>query len=68
MKLKDIEELIIRYGQIDGGHHKAWVLDGIMRIIKGDKYADFVKRYEYTDDDGNTCEEKEYEWDVGIAP
>ena len=24
-----------RYGGIDGGHHKAWVLDQMARIIKG---------------------------------
>lgn len=23
------------YGQIDGGHHKQWVLDQIARVIKG---------------------------------
>lgn len=23
------------YGQIDGGHHKAWVLDQVARILKG---------------------------------
>jgi hypothetical protein len=24
-----------RYGQTDGGHHKAWVLDQVARILKG---------------------------------
>ena len=24
-----------RYGQIDGAHHKAWVLDQVARILKG---------------------------------
>lgn len=24
-----------KYGQIDGAHHKAWVLDQIARILKG---------------------------------
>lgn len=28
---------IEKYGQIDGGHHKAWVLDQIVRILKGTK-------------------------------
>jgi len=23
------------YGQIDGGHHKAWVLDAVSQILKG---------------------------------
>lgn len=26
---------IERYGQIDGDHHKAWVLDQVARILKG---------------------------------
>lgn len=28
---------IERYGQIDGGHHKQWVLDQVARILKGTK-------------------------------
>lgn len=28
-------EFIERYGQTDGGHHKAWVLDQVARILKG---------------------------------
>lgn len=26
---------IERYGQIDGGHHKTWVLDQVARILNG---------------------------------
>ena len=26
-----------RYGQTDGAHHKAWVLDQVTRILKGTK-------------------------------
>lgn len=28
---------IERYGQIDGDHHKAWVLDRVSQILKGTK-------------------------------
>jgi len=28
-------EYIETYGQIDGGHHKAWVLDQVAQILKG---------------------------------
>jgi hypothetical protein len=28
---------IERYGQIDGDHHKLWVLDQVARILKGTK-------------------------------
>ena len=67
-KLKEIEDLVWRYGQIDGSHHKAWVIDQVMRIIKGDEYEEWVHSYEYQDVDNNPTVEKEYEWDPGIAP
>jgi len=67
-KLKEIEDIIIEYGQIDGAHHKTWVLDQVMRVAKGDKYKEFIKWYEYTDYNGNECVEKEYSWDTGTAP
>jgi hypothetical protein len=30
-----VEYWIASYGQIDGSHHKDWVMDQVMRIIKG---------------------------------
>ena len=57
-KIKQIEDLIQRYGGIQGDHHRAWVLDQVMRIIKGDKYHQWV-----------IDEEKAgYPWEHGIAP
>ncbi len=67
-KLEKIENIIIQFGQIDGGHHKAWVLDQVMRIIRGDGYDDFIKEYEYTDDEGCPTEDQQYDWCVGIPP
>ena len=53
-------EIAYRYGQIDGDHHKAWVIDQMVREILGEKeYEKFVKDYEAGG---------EYEWDKGIAP
>ena len=52
--------LALRYGQIDEGHHKMWVIDQILRGLLGDaKYEEAIALYE---NDG------EYEWDTGIAP
>ncbi len=59
MKIKQALEIIYRYGGIDGAHHKAWVIDQILRALLGDKYEKWVKDYE---------EGGEYEWNVGIAP
>lgn len=47
-------EYIGCYGQIDGGHHKTWVLDQAARILKGTpvlirlaKWADGHEEYRY---------------------
>lgn len=51
------------YGQIDGGHHKTWVIDQMVRIITGEGYGDFVKEYSNGEDGPDS-----YIWDTGIAP
>jgi hypothetical protein len=56
-------EVIHRYGGIDGGHHKQWVLDQVVRALTGDRYAAWVANQKAGDDGPNT-----YEWDEGIAP
>jgi hypothetical protein len=48
-------ELATQYGSVDGWHHKAWVIDQMVRALSGDKYSQIVK------DSGR-------EWDVGISP
>jgi len=77
----DSEDRILRalavadvYGQTDGDHHKAWVIDQMVRALcgclengdgsyrAGQEYRDWVEHYCYVDG------EQEYEWDTGIAP
>jgi len=65
-RLSELAGIVYRYGQIDGGHHKMWVMDQMIRRITGKNYEDFVKDYQ-----GEYNEEEEYfdyEWDEGIAP
>ncbi len=62
------EFMIIHNSQIGGDHHKAWVLDQVMRITKGDKYDNFVRHYEYSEIPGKIGTEKIYSWDEGISP
>lgn len=69
-------EFISRYSQIDGGHHKAWVLDQVARILLGAPVT--IKKATW--DDGNfeyrfsVGTSREYEswrgedYDEGIAP
>lgn len=56
-------EVVTRFGGIDGDHHKAWVIDQVVRALKGDDYAEWVREMCAGDDGPNT-----YDWDVGIPP
>lgn len=56
-------DLIVRYGGIDGEHHKAWVLDQVVRVLAQDEYDEIVRNACDGEDGPNT-----YEWDVGVAP
>jgi len=47
-------DLARRYAQIDGGHHKTWVIDQMCRELLGNDYNEFV---------ANTKG-----WDVGLPP
>lgn len=62
-KIEKALDLIFQYGQIDGAHHKAWVIDQTVRILIKDKYDEWIKNYVYDEETGDT-----YSWDKGIAP
>lgn len=64
-KIKRALEIAWRYGQIDGFHHKTWVIDQMVRALFDDDsaYKEWVKLYE-TPMGFN----ESYEWDTGIAP
>ena len=47
-----------QYGQTDGEHHKAWVIDQMVRELVGVDYEAWRAAYEA---DGA-------EWDEGVAP
>lgn len=56
-------EIATRYGQIDGGHHKAWVIDQMCRSLLGAQYENWVTKMKANGDDPNA-----YDYDYGIAP
>lgn len=56
-------EIAGEYGGIDGDHHKAWVIDQMVRVLTGDNYDDWVRRVKIGDEGPET-----YDWDVGIPP
>ncbi len=62
-KIEDAIGLIIQYGGVDGAHHKAWVIDQVLRILAGDEYDKVIRTICAGDDGPDT-----YEWDKGIVP
>lgn len=56
-------DIIAGYSQIDGAHHKAWVIDQVTQILTGENYESFIKEHNYGEDGPNT-----YSWDKGVAP
>lgn len=50
-------------GQVDGDHHKAWVIDQMVRALTGDAYQSFVAEHNAGEDGPDT-----YVWDCGVAP
>jgi hypothetical protein len=55
--------IIERYGQIDGSHHKTWVIDQVARILLGDDYPSWVIDMKAGSDGPDS-----YGYDEGIAP
>lgn len=51
--------IALRYGGIDGGHHRQWLVDQLIRCITGEHYQEFVEKFNHPDYD---------DWDEGIAP
>lgn len=62
-KINAALNIICQYGGIDGDHHKAWVIDQVVRTLTGDKYEQWVKDAKNGEEGPNT-----YDWDEGIAP
>ena len=55
--------IAVRYGGIDGDHHKAWVIDQMVRALADVRYASIVAEAKAGADGPDT-----YSWDEGIAP
>jgi hypothetical protein len=56
-------DIAFQYGSIDGGHHKTWIIDQMVRHLSGDKYAELIREYKNGGEGPDT-----YTWDEGIAP
>lgn len=56
-------DIALRYGQIDGSYHKAWVIDQILRVLTGIRYEQVIRDSCNGGDGPET-----YAWDTGVAP
>lgn len=64
-RIDDALNIAFKYGQIDGSHHKTWVIDQMVRTLLGSEeaYKAWVRHYVYDEETDDV-----YEWDEGIAP
>jgi hypothetical protein len=62
-RIMDALDLGIRWGVIDGGHHKMWTIDQMIRALLGDDYEQVIAKY-----NKENIEVGYGEWDKGIAP
>lgn len=60
-KVRNALNIAFALGQTDGSHHKAWVINLMVKTLleTPQAYAEWVAEYENNG---------EYEWDVGVAP
>lgn len=56
-------EFAVKFGGIDGDHHKAWVIDQMVRTLAGSQYSEIIAKAKAGEDGPAT-----YEWNTGIAP
>lgn len=63
-------EIAFEFGQIDGSHHKAWVIDQMVRELLGDDYKKKIEKYMFDGQDPVEAVQNEnyFKWDIGIAP
>ncbi len=62
-KINTAIDIGIRYGGIDGAHHKTWVIDQMLRTLADKNYDEIIRKSCEGEDGPNT-----YFHDCGIAP
>lgn len=62
-KIQRAMTVIERFGQAEGGHHKAWVIDQVARELVGNHYPSWVEKMK-----AGGVGPDSYSYDEGIAP
>lgn len=57
-------DIAAEYGQTDGEHHKAWVIDRMVRALTGPDYDRWVSEWEEPEDP----DDWRSDWDEGTPP
>lgn len=62
-RIEEALDIAFCYGSSDGEHHKAWVIDQMVRALIPDLYVKWVESHNAGEDGADT-----YSWPTGIAP
>lgn len=65
-KVRDALNILWENGQVEGAHHKTWVIDQLLRALTDDggpKYDGWAHEWEHP-----WNEDVDYRWERGIAP
>jgi hypothetical protein len=58
-KVEEAIKILITDGNVDGSHHKTWVIDQVLRVLMGEiPYQEWVSELRNSG----------FDWDEGIAP
>ena len=57
-------EIARDFGQIEGDHHRLWVIDQMVRALTGNNYDQWVSHVSANPFDPSMP----YDWETGIAP
>lgn len=58
-RIQEALEILIQYGQVDGAHHKTWVIDQAVRALAGPLYDELIREANAKDDS---------DWKTGTPP
>lgn len=62
-RISNALDIALQFGQIDGSHHKAWVIDQMVQMLTGPAYEKWVQDACNGEDGPDT-----YTWDTGATP
>jgi hypothetical protein len=62
-KIEDALAVAFENGNVEGEHHKQWVIDQMVRALLGPEYSVWVERH-----NADNASKDYPPWDIGTAP